>query len=164
MLSLTARKPSETLNSPEARRPFKTSPNFGKLLSLQFGQEVDPVVRARMFYAFRVFAAIYSHQVLPGPAACEIACFYGDPQGAVKGTFQFSISPRYKIREQGQALPTLKKVRYAEEEIVLVHGVAEGSGEPDWLGEIFEWLSGSLELPISKRDEVGRIPYSEMVF
>jgi hypothetical protein len=165
MPSLTGRKlsPSETSNFPEERRPFKPFQKEGKLISLQFGQEVDPVVRARMSYAFRMFAVIYGYQIQKGTAKGEISCYYGDPQGAMECACQLLIRPRYKMRESGQAIPVLKKVFYAGEEIVLVHGVG-ANGEPDWLGEMFEWLSGSLELPIRKSDEAGRIPYSEMVF
>jgi len=60
-------------------------------------------------------------------------------------------------------LPRLERLRYAGEELLLVHGVDQ-AGRPDWLGEIFEWLSSSLELGISGRDSAGRIPYSETVF
>src|SRR5262249_21810807 len=35
---------------------------------------------------------------------------------------------------------------------------------PDWLGEIFLWLSSSLEASITDRDDVGRIPYHATVF
>jgi hypothetical protein len=46
----------------------------------------------------------------------------------------------------------------------LSHGVDETTGNPDWLGEIFEWISSSYEMCITKRDSVGRIPFCEMIF
>jgi hypothetical protein len=46
----------------------------------------------------------------------------------------------------------------------LFHGVDEVAENPDWLGEIFEWISSSLEANISARDSVGRIPYAGTIF
>jgi O-antigen ligase len=45
-----------------------------------------------------------------------------------------------------------------------LYGTDESTGNPDWLGEIFEWLSCGHEMGIVRRDGVGRIPYSEMIF
>src|SRR6185369_14777188 len=36
--------------------------------------------------------------------------------------------------------------------------VPADSYEPDWLGEIFEWLSCADEYSVTQRDEVGRVP------
>jgi len=47
---------------------------------------------------------------------------------------------------------------------LLSFGVDARSGRPDWLGELFLWLSGGYETNIHARDGVGRIPYSETVF
>jgi hypothetical protein len=58
----------------------------------------------------------------------------------------------------------LAKYRYAGEDFHLAFGVDAVSGRPDWLAEIFLWLSSSYELDIVPRDSVGRIPYSEMIF
>jgi len=60
--------------------------------------------------------------------------------------------------------PKLTKHSYADETICLFHGIDEATGNPDWLGEIFEWLSSSHEMSLQGRDAVGRIPYSEMIF
>lgn len=42
----------------------------------------------------------------------------------------------------------------------LFHGVEGQPPRPDWLAEIFEWVSGAHELSASHRDSVGRVPYS----
>src|SRR5208282_3353617 len=58
----------------------------------------------------------------------------------------------------------LAKHRYADEDVYLAFGTDAASGRPDWLGEIFLWLSCSQEISIAERDSVGRIPYSGTVF
>jgi peptidoglycan/xylan/chitin deacetylase (PgdA/CDA1 family) len=58
----------------------------------------------------------------------------------------------------------LTRFRFAGTEVPLAFGVDTISGRPDWLGELFLWLSGGYERDISKRDSVGRIPTSEMIF
>jgi len=117
-----------------------------------------------MMYAFRVFSAIYGYEVSPNAEAAEYRCHYGHQPDASQGKAALAIPVRYADRGMASELPRLSKVRYANEEIYLVYGLERDSGQPDWLGEIFEWLSCSLELPIVSRDAVGRIPYSETVF
>jgi hypothetical protein len=58
----------------------------------------------------------------------------------------------------------LRRYRYADEDVPLFFGTDEKSGNPDWLGEIFVWLSGGQELSAHSRDGLGRIPYSETTF
>ncbi len=54
--------------------------------------------------------------------------------------------------------------RHAGEDFPLAYGIDASSGRPDWLGEIFLWLSNSLEFDIRDRDDVGRIPYRATIF
>ncbi|HEY0704000.1 MAG TPA: hypothetical protein VGD60_14625 [Candidatus Acidoferrales bacterium] len=57
-----------------------------------------------------------------------------------------------------------KKLAYGGEDFFLFHGVENGTGNPDWLGEIFDWLSGSHEMAGGEPDSVGRVRYAETVF
>jgi hypothetical protein len=121
-------------------------------------------VKARVDYAFRVFAAIYDYRVVSRSDDAEFCCAYGDHKNGSTAHKVLRIPARYRVRAKLEAAPPLSPVRYANETLYLVHGIDSASGNPDWLGEIFEWLSSSLELPISKRDAVGRISYSDSVF
>ena len=131
---------------------------------LNFGLEVEPVVRARIDYAFRVFAAIYNYSVVSDPARAEICCTYGRQETRPCMEREFRIPARYRPRPASEEMPVLEKRRFAGEDVFSAHGVDERTGEPDWLGEIFEWLSASLELSIRERDAEGRIPFSATVF
>lgn len=138
--------------------------NSSHPISLQFGQEVREPVRSRIEYAFRVFAAIYNHPVIAGEAGgSAIRCFYGQTAPRPEGAQLFHIPSLYR-----EGLADGKKVlmrrRYAGEDIYLSYGLDVPDGRPDWLGEIFLWLSSSHEVGITARDAVGRIPYSEMIF
>ncbi len=125
---------------------------------------LDSVIRARMSYAFQVFAAIYGYRVTETISQAEISCAYGTAD--LKHSFRrlLRIPARYRARPAAAGMPVLEAVQYANEEIRLVHGLDSVTNQPDWLGEIFEWISSSLELPIRERDAAGRIPYSATVF
>src|SRR5215813_9987211 len=113
-----------------------------------------------MGYAFRVFAAIYGHRVVErGNEA--LRCFYGRRQP--KGSNVFHIPALYRL-EQGLRKSDFAKHKYAAREFFLLHGIDAATGRPDWLAEIFLWLSSAYEDGISARDDIERIPYSETVF
>ena len=132
-------------------------------LGLEFGEEIPSRVRARMGYAFRVFAAIYGHRVAEGAGdAGTVRCFYGD--AAAGHSARLHIPARYKLRPPQDAAPAPVLTAYAQEEIYLFHGRDRVSGNPDWLGEIFEWLSAADESSVPERDSIGRISYEQSVF
>jgi len=133
-------------------------------LSLNFAASISSVVRSRMNYAFRIFAAIYDYEVAATAESADFSCFYGEQAVENHPENVLLIPARYTPRIAPGTLPRLRRVRYANEELYLIHGTDEVTGHPDWLGEIFEWLSCSLELSIHSRDSVGRIPYHETVF
>ena len=132
-------------------------------ISLIFGDEIDPVVRARMRYSLQMFAAIYGYRFVAPSADAAIICAYGF-EGVARPAQSFRIPCRYRTRAITTEAPALKRYQYAGEDFYLIHGLDEATGSPDWLGEIFEWLSSSLEFPIVERDEGDRIPYSATVF
>jgi hypothetical protein len=139
--------------------------NTSAALRLQFGREVPVLVRARISYAFRVFAAIYDYTVVEngsrGEAVAEL--FYGDTQAYPRATATLVIPARYRP-EVPSVRTKLRSCRYAGEEIPLAFGCDAKTGNPDWLGEIFFWLSCGAELDVVERDSVGRIPYSRTAF
>lgn len=134
-------------------------------ISLQFSPDVREPIRSRIQYAFRVFAAVYNHAVIAGDERGEsIRCFYGQTPDSPPNLQSFHIPALYRENPFENGRRALAKHPYADENIYLTCGMDAGSGRPDWLGEIFLWLSGSQETSIAKRDSVGRIPYSETIF
>ena len=135
-------------------------------LSLEFDDSVVPVVRARIDYAIRVFAAIYGHPVVePGKDESEFRLVYG-PSGRVGAdTGQIRIPALYNNIDadfRNSKAPT--RFDFAGQKFPLFLGIDLDTGSPDWLGEIFLWLSGELEFSAKQRDEVGRIPFLETPF
>jgi hypothetical protein len=137
--------------------------NQGLSLRLEFGDEVPLRIRGRALYAFRVFAAIYGHEVVDGEGEGRTARFFYGASAGAKAPVR-RIPARYVPRkpEDGSFAPT--PTAYGQEEIYLFHGRDPVSGNPDWLGEIFEWLSGADERSVSERDSIGRISYEQSVF
>jgi hypothetical protein len=136
----------------------------GAAIRLVFGSEVSDLVRRRMTYAFRMFATIFDHRVVEDDSSQEaICCLYGDAPARKDGNERFQIPALYRVsRESGTK--GLARRTYAGEDFYLHHGVDAHSKNPDWLGEIFEWLSSSHELSLTRRDPLGRIDYADTIF
>jgi hypothetical protein len=120
-----------------------------------------------MLYAFRVFAAVYNHRVVENSEPTVSDFIYGPGpvrRAGGEGSRTVWIPARYSPQLDNKTLSNSSKVRYADEDIFLFYGLDPVTKRPDWLGEIFEWLSSSHEKGISQRDSVGRIPDSEMIF
>jgi hypothetical protein len=131
-------------------------------LSLTFASDVPELVRRRMSYSFRVFAAIFDHPVVEENIDSDaVRCFYGN---AAPAGDEFFIPARYAAICPGGPKHGERKWRYANEDFFLFHGIDAASGRPDWLGEIFDWLSCKHERAATTRDSVGRIPYSASIF
>jgi hypothetical protein len=131
---------------------------------LRFDTRVPPVIRARMTYAFRIFAAIYSHSVVERAVDSEaIQLIYASerPDSLRSGTLW--IPARYRTTSVSPR-ESLRKHIHGNEDFYLFFGVDDSTGVPDWLGEIFAWISSSLESSLVSRDSVGRVPYSETIF
>jgi hypothetical protein len=116
-------------------------------------------------YAFQVFSAIYGYCVIESePKNADVVCTYG--LGIQQGVYKRVVRMAARYRPRGTAEPALQAARHrhAGEDFFLFHGRDEANGQPDWLGEIFEWLTASHELVSETRDAVGRIPYAATVF
>jgi hypothetical protein len=133
-------------------------------IALRFGDAVPAVVRGRVTYALQVFAAVYNYRFVDQPdGGGAVVCAYG---AAVAGESAncFCIPARYRERRKGERAAQGGTARFRDESVFLFHGIDEASGRPDWLGEIFEWLTASYERESVERDAVGRIPFSASVF
>ena len=134
-------------------------------ICLSFSAGISPIVRKRITYAFRVFAAIYNHKVVDFGSQADAVCLvYGNSVAHEQGPKAFHVPALYRIRDLRERPPALSKHRYASEDVWLFHGVDPATENPDWLGEIFEWISSSSELSATRRDSAGRICFSESVF
>jgi hypothetical protein len=127
-------------------------------IRLSFQQHVPQRVRARMLYAFRVFAAIYGHEVVEAEGEVWVYGNEPDPKAALY------IPARYQLRERSTSTPTPVRHSFRGEDLYLFYGLDGGSGKPDWLGEIFEWLSCSDEYNLDARDSIGRISEAASIF
>lgn len=133
-------------------------------LRIIFGPEVFPRVRARMSYAFRVFCAIYGHTVADDdPPSDAINIFYGSLPPADSPPASVHVPARYVERSTDDPAPHSRKFFYAGEQFDLFYAL-DNLGRPDWLAEIFEWLSSADEMSLRDRDSVGRIPFEKTVF
>lgn len=132
---------------------------------IAFGPNVSARVRARISYAFRVFCAIYRHTVVDEESAnSAIPIYYGTaalPPGVLQDAIH--IPARYIERPPQERAPKLARFLYTDEWFDLFYGV-DNLGRPDWLGEIFEWVSSADEISQEARDSAGRIPYEESIF
>jgi hypothetical protein len=133
---------------------------------LEFDDAVVPVVRARIEYALRVFASIYGHPVVePGKDEAEFRLVYGLSGREASATGQIRIPALYsRIDADVRNSKAPARFDFAGQEFPLFLGKDLDAGSPDWLGEIFLWLSGELEFSAKQRDEVGRIPFSGTPF
>jgi hypothetical protein len=130
-----------------------------------FGPNISKRVKARISYSFRVFCAVYGHSVANDHASnSAIPIHYGTaalPPGVMQDAIH--IPARYVERPSSEPAPKLMRFLYADEWFDLFFGV-DNLGRPDWLGEIFEWISSADEISEEGRDAAGRIPYEKSIF
>jgi peptidoglycan/xylan/chitin deacetylase (PgdA/CDA1 family) len=154
-----------TMTSDECELTGSATESAPQTIALQFGAMTPPTVRKRMMYAFQVFAAIYNYRVLDGDSGqATIRCNYGVLENTTTTAKTFLIPARYQFRKRCESIASPLKHRFGAEDFVLFYGLDEVSRHPDWLGEIFEWLTASHELAAGERDSVGRIPFAATVF
>jgi hypothetical protein len=130
---------------------------------LQFQSSQTREHRARLGYAFRLFCAIYGHQPLLTPEeanSADIWITYWEDEHQLGTRPTLQLSNGYTPRLASVPAPAPWPFRCGDEDTVLVHAPKSGS-EPDWFGEIFEWVSCADEYSVRKRDMFGRIPFAE---
>ncbi len=128
-------------------------------LHLEFVTTQTPAHRARLEYAFRCFCAIYGHDPLIAPnemSSADLRISYSTTPGT-NARPVVCIPDLYRPRALNVPAPAPQFVKMGTSKMPLIHGCTRKG--PDWLGEIFEWLSCSDEYSITDRDSVGRIPF-----
>jgi hypothetical protein len=132
-------------------------------LHLRFHQPLEERLRKRLQYAFQVFASVYGYEVVDADAGDGTqVCVYG-AEGKNAKVGETFIPARYCARESGTPAPAPICHSLAGEDVYLFHGLSD-SGNPDWLGEIFEWLTCPDESSSSQYDSIGRVSYAASVF
>lgn len=128
---------------------------------LELPEDASAADRARLHYAFRLFCAIYGHQPITEYAKVtnhDVTLRYvnpGDSSCPAKERRIVWMSRGYKARDPRQpAPPPFQYV--SQENCTLLHYAPTGECTPDWLGEIFEWVSCADEYSVTERDLVGR--------
>lgn len=129
-------------------------------IGLEMPADADPKYRARLNYAFRLFCAIYGHEPIADctkTTCSDVTLCYGSPIPRAPGERDRVVwlSRGYRARDlRDPAPPPLK---YASNDVsTLLHYPPLAGSVPDWLGEIFEWVSCADEYSVTERDGVGR--------
>jgi hypothetical protein len=131
-------------------------------LKLRFGKSVERVVRGRISYAFKLFCAVYGYGFTKD-GDCVSLCYAAEPNGSR----EVALTAGYVARSPKAPAPAPRKVTRggnhfldpALEACFPCFHEAHG-GSPDWLGEIFEWVSGAHEYSIQETDSEGRVPFA----
>lgn len=130
---------------------------------LQFAPEQSNVHRSRLQYAFSLFCAIYGHQPVFRSGESQLADVWisylsSCTQSSLRPVLQ--LGNLYQPRSPYEAAPPPKEFGLDDERTVLFCSSLSGQ-EPDWLGEIFEWVSCADEYSIRTRDSIGCIPFAD---
>ncbi len=135
--------------------------NFNMRILLKFGRESGPVRRARLAYAFRLFCAIYGHQPLlsPGEGTADFSLVYDADDSRLCACPSLKMSCVAGNRSPRDPAPPPTRFVRGDETTFLFYPPSSVP-EPDWLGEIFDWVSCADEYSVPERDSVGRIPFS----
>lgn len=125
--------------------------------------EQSPAHRARITYAFRLFCSIHGHCPLVSSAEAnsadaEISYSSSSTPGYRGRTLRLSNS--YVPRSPKLPAPAPKNFERHGETTKLFYAPENGA-EPDWLAEIFEWVSCADEYSCTERDSVGRLPFDK---
>src|SRR5947209_11314644 len=107
----------------------------------------DARTEARLRYAFSAYAALYGIRVVPNGSA-DVIVSHGD----AGETADVALVAGYRRRPDSEPAPAPIWVDGSP----CFHPAP--NGEPDLLGEVFEWLAAPHEAACTEPDGVGRIP------
>jgi hypothetical protein len=130
--------------------------------------DAAPVLRARLTYAFRLFCAIYGHVPLldPGLAgARHVALRYCGPgcESTIADARTVWLCRGYDGRDLHEPAP--RPAKYVRNGLsTVLHYQPGRSRTPDWLGEIFEWVSCADEYSVTQRDRGGAPLFEQSYF
>jgi hypothetical protein len=132
-------------------------------LQLRFGESVESVIRRRISHAFKLFCAVYGYRFARGED-CPALCYGAEPTGPR----DVALTAGYVARPLRAPAPAPREIRLDGEvfpeaasgvRFPCFHAARPGTS-PDWLGEIFEWVSGAHEYSVQEHDGVGRVSFA----
>jgi hypothetical protein len=129
---------------------------------LEFLPEQGNTQRARLGYAFSLFCAIYGHRKISTAEAYSADVWISYCPENTKPTPKptLRLANLYKPRSVYEPAPPPRTFERDRERTFLFYSPIS-SGEPDWLAEVFEWVSCADEYSIQRRDSAGRIDFRD---
>ena len=126
---------------------------------LDFSPKQTSVHRFRIGYAFRLFCAIYGHEPAEQAERADVWITYAP--GCTRGDSKPSLllSNLYQPRSPGEPAPPPRQYVDSGDVATLIYLPLPGQ-QPDWLAEVFEWVSCADEYSVTERDSSGRIPFA----
>lgn len=149
-------------------------------IHLQIPEDASPALSSRLTYAFRLFCAIYGHSPILDSsriAYADVTIGYRHSSRSPDKGVEPAVWLCRGLEERDPRQPAPPPVKYARHGVItLLHHEPERNCCPDWLGEIFEWVSCADEYstnasegePVFERTYAGRfgidtrIPYAAL--
>jgi glycosyltransferase involved in cell wall biosynthesis len=132
-------------------------------IRLDFARDQTEVHRRRLHYSFSLFCAIYGHQPVNVSADHELAdvwLTYTDDHANAIHRRMLHLGNLYQPRPVHEPAPAPTSFEAFGEKTILFYRPLPGM-EPDWLGEIFEWVSCADEYSIRNAASVGVVSFSQ---
>lgn len=130
---------------------------------LELPENASEALRARLSYAFRLFCAIYGHRPVLDAArqpVWDVAIRYRDEAARASVGDAPTVWLCRGLDERDPRQPAPTPVKYARHGVsTVLHYAPEWGKAPDWIGEIFEWVSCADEYSVAERDRIGRTPF-----
>lgn len=130
-------------------------------ICLEFSHNQNETHRRRLSYAFQLFCAVYGHAPLFDPEdynGVDVVIRYELTTGISTRKNILQLSNLYRPRSPLVPAPSPKQFSKDDESTALFYSPSPGQ-QPDWLGEIFEWVSCADEYSIQNLDSCGRVPF-----
>ncbi len=114
---------------------------------------------ARLGYAFRLFCAIYGHRPVfnaDSTVNWDVAIRYRDASASASISDARTVWLCRGLLDRDLRKPAPPPIKYARDGLItLLHYAPRYSRAPDWIGEIFEWISCADEYSVTRRDSAG---------
>jgi len=109
-------------------------------LALAFSENQNATERSRLSYAFSLFCGVYGHQpAIEYASECDVCLTYSKHILTYAKRVVY-LSSIYRYRSLNESAPP--PVRFSRGDLsTFLFYAPQGDAEPDWLGEIFEWVS-----------------------
>jgi hypothetical protein len=132
-------------------------------ISLDFAPEQTEVHRRRLHYSFSLFCAIYGHHPVNVSANHEVADIwltYTHDHVKTRQWRMLHLGNLYRPRPVHESAPAPTSFEVFDEKTVLFYPPPPGM-QPDWLGELFEWISCADEYSIRHAPSAGAVSFSQ---